>query len=322
MPGRQDDEVAWHARGPAGRGPIGRTLALAAGLGLAVAATTGAFLTDDARYLRLAVLAAAWAFVAAALVAGRWRSEQHAAAGREQELRRDYERELDRHAAARREFEADLASDLRRRAEEALRGELAVLRRDLAELARVRHELTQSGELRAGLASLVDVRAELAGLRHDLERLAELPAVRPEPEPAEPRTAGFSMSARHTTAEPSLAAPPAEPTCSPPTGPVPAETTTGRLRPVPHRRRRTDATAPEPGLRPVELRAADHRVAVPAPPMPSAAQPGSPAPDGHVRVAEILAEHGLSPNGTPRRRRRYREDDEPDDVLARVLGRG
>jgi hypothetical protein len=39
-----------------------------------------------------------------------------------------------------------------------------------------------------------------------------------------------------------------------------------------------------------------------------------------VRVAEILAENGVSPSGTPRRRRRYREDDDPDDVLARVLG--
>jgi hypothetical protein len=36
-------------------------------------------------------------------------------------------------------------------------------------------------------------------------------------------------------------------------------------------------------------------------------------------VAEILAENGVSPSTGGRRRRRYRDEDEPDDVLARVL---
>ena len=38
------------------------------------------------------------------------------------------------------------------------------------------------------------------------------------------------------------------------------------------------------------------------------------------RLADILAENGVSPSSGGRRRRRYRDDDEPDDVLARVLG--
>jgi hypothetical protein len=37
------------------------------------------------------------------------------------------------------------------------------------------------------------------------------------------------------------------------------------------------------------------------------------------RLADILAENGVSPTTGGRRRRRYRDDDEPDDVLARVL---
>jgi len=48
----------------------------------------------------------------------------------------------------------------------------------------------------------------------------------------------------------------------------------------------------------------------------------APAPDaddtGSARLAQILAESGVTPGG---RRHRYREDGESDDVLARVLGR-
>src|SRR3954462_3081260 len=106
MPRHPDDQVA--------RGSEGsrlRTLLLTAGLVLAVVATLGAFVTDDPRYLRLSVVAAAWAFVAAAFAATRRRGEQQAAAARETELRRAYERELDLEAAARREFELELEND-------------------------------------------------------------------------------------------------------------------------------------------------------------------------------------------------------------------
>jgi len=404
MPSRQDDEVAWRARGGARRGHAGRSVALGLGLVLAVAATAGAFLTDDARYLRLAVLAAAWAFVAAALVAGRLRSEQRAAAGRELELRRAYEHELDLEAAARREFELELGNDLRREAEEAMRGELAALRRDLAELARVREELARTADLRAGLASLADVRADLAGvsalrtdvaalsaLRADLGRLrtelAELlggellverivmraqasrlfaddgQVLLARTEPDGPRTGAFSLTAhqppppaaeppapvrtpverpadralldptelpvparsRHSAAEPSLATPSAyQPAPDPSTGPATAETTAERPRPVPYRRRRTDDTGSQRPVDPAQALTTEHRAAAPVPPIRPpvpAAPPRATAPDGHVRVAEILAENGINPTGRPRRRRRYREADEPDDVLARVLGR-
>ena len=44
------------------------------------------------------------------------------------------------------------------------------------------------------------------------------------------------------------------------------------------------------------------------------------SPNPPIRVADILAENGVSPSTGGRRRRRYRDEDEPDDVLARVLG--
>jgi hypothetical protein len=48
-------------------------------------------------------------------------------------------------------------------------------------------------------------------------------------------------------------------------------------------------------------------------------QPAEPPARGK-RLADILAENGVSPSTGGRRRRRYRDEDEPDDVLARVLG--
>src|SRR4051812_32138617 len=109
MPSRTDDEAS---RGPGGWSG-GHSFLLTAGLALAGAATAAAFLTHDPRYLRLAVVAAAWGFVAAAFVATRRRGELQAAAAREAEVRRAYERELDIEVAARREFELELENDLR-----------------------------------------------------------------------------------------------------------------------------------------------------------------------------------------------------------------
>ena len=58
-----------------------------------------------------------------------------------------------------------------------------------------------------------------------------------------------------------------------------------------------------------------YRVAVrPEPPVTS-----GPAPGQEKRIDEILAENGHAPATGGRRRRRYRDEDEPDDVLARVL---
>jgi hypothetical protein len=97
---------------------------------------------------------------------------------------------------------------------------------------------------------------------------------------------------------------------------------------VPPRRRRGDesgdpaaatttqrpAVAPHPPIR-VDDRGG-YRVAV-----REEAPAERPAPAGkEKRLADILAENGVSPPTGGRRRRRYRDEDEPDDVLARVLG--
>jgi hypothetical protein len=48
----------------------------------------------------------------------------------------------------------------------------------------------------------------------------------------------------------------------------------------------------------------------------------APEPSGHARLEQILAESGVpAPTGARSRRRRHRDDDATDDVLARVLGR-
>jgi hypothetical protein len=57
-----------------------------------------------------------------------------------------------------------------------------------------------------------------------------------------------------------------------------------------------------------------YRVAVREEPLPT----HEPATQDN-RLAEILAENGVSPASGGRRRRRYRDEDGSDDVLARVL---
>src|SRR5688572_23196583 len=119
MPRREDDDVA--------RRPVAvnsRTLILAGGFALAVLATLAVFLTDNPQYLRIAVVAVAWAFVLATFAAGRRGTDRAAAAAREAELRHAYELELDREVAARREYELELENQLRRETEDAMRYEL------------------------------------------------------------------------------------------------------------------------------------------------------------------------------------------------------
>ncbi|WP_157937142.1 DUF6779 domain-containing protein [Geodermatophilus chilensis] len=188
------DAASAHRDGPAGRpaGPASpglRTLGLVVGFVLAVVATGVVFLTDDPQLLRLAVVAAAWAFVLAALVASRRPGDpvEHADLGRaaverEAELRRAHELELQREGTARREHELRLADELRRTVEQSMRAELEALRaelapvgelrRELAQVAELRHELAEVAGLRRDLAGLAELRTALAGL--DLTALAEL----------------------------------------------------------------------------------------------------------------------------------------------------
>jgi hypothetical protein len=452
MPRSQDDDlprgsVSAGRRGVGDRLPSAReglntrTLTLVGGFALAIAATVAVFVTDNRVYLRIAVLAVAWAFVLAALAVGRRSADQVTAEAREARLRHAYELELEREVTARREYELELEHDLRRESQDAMRDELDALRAEIAPLARLRDEVAHVSALRhdlAGLAALRDDVARVADLRNDvaaltafraeLGQLAELradlgrfraelaeqlssemlverivmrtqggrlgadtgrfeqpgrplhmasrwaddtppreltggwPAIRLDDSRAasdvEPVRADRSLpggpsstsamwsSAPETSAFPSVApASQADPTETPlewltarslidpapvrPAEPPPVPPSTrirpaAASRPSPHPRPRP--TPPPPSVRlqadlaPVRRRVDEAGSSTAERPVAS----GNPPPSGDSgtdgRLAEILAENGVSPATGSRRRHRYRDDDEPDDVLARVLG--
>lgn len=383
--------------GPAS--PQLRTVGLAAGSVLAVAATVVVFLTEDPQVLRLAVVAAAWAFVLALLVGSRpgargtdvdggtLAEHERAAAEREADLRVAYELELEREVAARREHELRVENDLRRAAEQSMRAELDGLRAELAQVTELRRELGQVAELRREVAEVAGLRRDLAGLAElrstlagiDLTPLAELRAdvgrlrtelaeqlssemlvervllrtqsTRTTPavgagswDGADPTAAWPAVRADDTVAgtrrpgdrvEPEPALPP----------PAPLDWLAHRSLldepPAPsaepgHRRRRTDPAAPVAPPAPDQLLTTERPVArrerppvpprpappvAPAPAPPLAAPPAPAEEQPATRLAELIAESGLTPPSGGRRRRRYREDDETDDVLSRVLGR-
>ncbi len=488
MPRRQDDDVAGGPDVP-GR----RSLMVGAGFLLAAGATLAVFLTDEAQYLRIAVVAVAWAFVLATFAAGRRGGDKAAAAAREAQLRRAYEHELDLEVAARREYELQLENELRRESEQGMREELDALRTELTALADLREQVAGVAAMGSEIAALTALRDEVArvaamredilalgslreelgrldGLRDDMGRLrAELteqlssemlierivmrtqasrvpgeptrtldavwneetpreltggwPAVRldepretrhvehvrvertdvrpsPEPRPRETHTAaawtppapptttfagpqparlgppptpagGSSGAVRPAPADPAPAGPsttsfpllpqatPVEPP-APPVAPPPSpldwlvarelldtpgeqqawQPAPGPPQPTPRRRRgddlepppvpeaearTTERPSPAPRNR-IEDRGG-YRVAMPEVPTPPPAAPAPPpsppasSPGSGNRLAEILAENGVSPAAGGRRRRRYRDDDDSDDVLSRVLGR-
>ncbi|WP_097193682.1 DUF6779 domain-containing protein [Blastococcus aggregatus] len=179
MPRSHDDAVAG--------GVPRRVLVVAGGFLLAAAATLAVFLTDNPQYLRIAVVAVAWAFVLATFAAGRRGGDRAAAAAREAQLRRTYEHELDLEVAARREYELELENELRRQTEQTMREELDALRGELAALAELRDQVAGVAALRADLSGLSGLREEVArvaamrddivalgSLRHELGQLHEL----------------------------------------------------------------------------------------------------------------------------------------------------
>ena len=432
MPARQDDDLAWRTdRG--GESSLTRSVTLAAAVALAVVASLVVFLTADVRLLRLATVVAAWAVVAATVVAVRRRADQQLFAQRELELRRLHDRELDLEAAARRELELELENEARRETEQVRRGELAALRSELAALTGLREELVRTAgaagdpaelaalreairaDLRADLGQLPELRADLARLRAELteqlssellveriimrtqafrrpgeERaqsaadLAPPPAWHEQRPPAEltdawpPLRLDEPLATReyepvhgHRPSRPATQA--AEPQTAEPLVPTPLEWLADRslldlgeptaeqsrpdatrddggrhartadrslmepARPVPYRRRHTDddagpatdltaaVTAERPS--PPAARLSSPAARPPLPPIrplggheaPLPPTPAGPESPGHARLTEILAERGDAPPSGGRRRRRYRDEDEPDDVLARVL---
>lgn len=152
-----------------------------------------------------------------------------------------------------------------------------------------------------------------------------------QPRPSYLSDVGYAAAAAEPASPPADVPPAAPPTVASPIvlpssvlpGPLPTEPPAAEPprppgRPVggpdgTPRRRRTD----EPAV-PVHAPASEQ----PAAPR-WAGEPADHAagPDTSDRLARILAENGVSPAPGGRRRRRYRDDGESDDVLARVLGR-
>lgn len=306
-----------------GRRRLWRALALVVGLLFAVAATATLVLTEDIRWLQLAVIAALWAFLIAAFVAGQRRPEAAVAApGTDVEL------------APRREIELLTEVRLRREIESTLRDELGAVRAELQRVredtARLRHDILErwDGELhveriavRAESTRYSAVGSTIAALQDEARRLQDgsqrrpvlaAPTVRDEPDAAS--TVEFSV------VPPAPATPivPAPERALDETGPVygvrpTAPATVAPATPLPVEE---SATTVFPRIRD------DH----PAPAMtsapPATGRHGADGTNGSVDAAALLRrlEGEAGAVDAPRRRRRARDDDAPNDVPARLIG--
>ncbi|MDQ5856153.1 MAG: hypothetical protein M3302_07570 [Actinomycetota bacterium] len=136
----------------------GRVLMLGTVVLAVAAAVVLALGAQDARLLRLGLIAALWAALLGAFAAARMRREISSDANRVDELRTVYQLELEREVAARREHMLTVERELREQAEQAERGEIAALRAELAAM-RVNLEKLLGGD---PLVERLELRAESA----------------------------------------------------------------------------------------------------------------------------------------------------------------
>lgn len=145
-----------------GSGPIGRRLLPGAGFVLAVVATGLAVFSTEVTWLRLAVLLAVWAALAAAFALAGSRRDVRAAKLETEERKVAYQLELHREVSARREFEVGLLEDARAESEIRHGEALAGLHEQLDRL-----NATLSGLLNGGLlVERVTLSAEATTVRH------------------------------------------------------------------------------------------------------------------------------------------------------------
>lgn len=130
------------------RWPVVRLTLLIVGCVLVAAATAIALLTDDARWLKAAVLGAGWACAFALIAEARPRTDPAWTQERVQELRRSYELEVQREVAARREYELQLEVQLRRELDVEMAARVTELR---GEIGTLRHELQSRSEPPVGM---------------------------------------------------------------------------------------------------------------------------------------------------------------------------
>ncbi|MGO1057008.1 DUF6779 domain-containing protein [Crossiella sp. CA198] len=136
-------------------------LLLGAVLLLAATAAVVLVVSDDARWLRLGVVAALWAALVGAFAAARYRKQAGERAQRAEELHRVYELELECEVAARREYELEVEAKTRERIEQESRSDLDELRNELRAL-RENLEALLGGEV---LVERVALRAESTRMR-------------------------------------------------------------------------------------------------------------------------------------------------------------
>ncbi|EHR63497.1 DUF6779 domain-containing protein [Saccharomonospora cyanea] len=107
---------------------------LAVGFLLAIGATLALVLTDDLRWIRLAVVAALWAALIGALMAAKYRKQAALNEKSVTKAQKIYELELQKEIAARREHELEVEAETRQRIEAERRDELEALREELRSL--------------------------------------------------------------------------------------------------------------------------------------------------------------------------------------------
>ncbi|MPY97535.1 MAG: hypothetical protein GEU97_05950 [Actinophytocola sp.] len=107
---------------------------LIAGAACALAATGALMLTDEARWLRLGIVAALWAALLGAFLATKYRKSAEHALGSVADAQHIYELELEREITARREYELELEASTRRRVEQETYSEIQGLRTEVMAL--------------------------------------------------------------------------------------------------------------------------------------------------------------------------------------------
>lgn len=144
--------------------PSTARLLLGGALVLVLGATLVLVLTDDARLLKMGILAALWAALVGAFLAARFRRQVADKSDDAQSMQAIYELELEREIAARREYELELEAEAKRTAEEQSREDIDALR-------------TELGQLRETLQTLLggEVLVERFALQAQATRMRSLP---------------------------------------------------------------------------------------------------------------------------------------------------
>ncbi|MEY8041583.1 DUF6779 domain-containing protein [Saccharopolyspora cebuensis] len=285
-----------------------------AALLLAAAATAVLVLSDDARLLRLGLVAALWSALLAAFAVAKLRSRVVEKEREAAERQRIYELELEREIAARQEFEAEAEAEARRKAAEESEGELRALQ---SELQRLRASLEQvlGGDV---LFERVALRAESTRVRSLQEGAEFVPPGESRELPGSPATSGSGGTDLVQRVSGRFEEPPSAPQrrpdrsqyehpAKPPAAnrPRPAATPPN---PAPQNPAPQNPAPPNPASPP---NPAPQNAAPPKPPAPGAVAPdqAAPAPEddpagAHAEgtsVNELLAAYGTE---TKRRRRR------------------